>query len=170
MNTRERLRLVAAVVVPAIAADQVTKAWAVAELDDRSISVLPTVDFALTYNSGFSFGTGEGLGPLVGIVVTAIVGFIAWRMWLETDRRRLILLAAVFGGAVGNLIDRLFRTDGGWPLTGEVVDFIDVSWYAVFNVADAVLVVAVIVFIVTEWFAQRQQPTPESSGDPDAAR
>ena len=47
--------------------------------------------------------------------------------------------AVILGGALGNLIDRVARADDG-PLSGQVIDFIDVSWYAVFNVADIFVV------------------------------
>jgi len=149
-----------AVILPVLIADQLTKAWAVATLDDRTIDVVPTVALRLTYNSGFSFGAGSGLGPVVGVAVAVIIVFIGFRLASEHHPRRIVLMAAILGGAVGNLLDRVFRTDGGWPLTGEVVDFVDVSWYAVFNVADAVLVCAVIVFIVTEIIDQRRH-TPD---------
>ncbi len=45
------------------------------------------------------------------------------------------LLAAAAGGAIGNLWDRTTRAETG-PLSGEVVDFIAVDWFAIFNVAD----------------------------------
>jgi len=140
--------------------DQLTKQLAIAELSDRSIEVAPTLRLHLVYNSGFSFGTGAGFGPLVGIAVSILTIALAVQLMRETDRRRLVLFAAIFGGALGNLIDRLFRTDS-WPLTGSVVDFIDVTWYAVFNLADSVLVVAVIVFIVTEFAQGRRESKRE---------
>ena len=154
-----RWRIAFAVMIPVVILDQVTKAWAVTSLDDRSIDLAPSLSLRLTYNSGFSFGTGSTLGPVLGVAVTVIIVFIVMRLAREHHPRRVFLMAAILGGAVGNLIDRLFRTDGGWPLTGEVVDFVDVSWYAVFNVADAVLVCAVIVFIVTEILDQPGQTT-----------
>lgn len=162
-----RWRTILAIVIPSVIVDQLTKEWAVRELSDRSISVLPTIDFSLTYNSGFSFGTGESFGPVVGVAVLLIVGFLVFRLAKEDHPRRVLLFSFILGGALGNLIDRLFRTDGGWPLTGEVVDFIDVSWYAVFNVADAILVVAVVAFLVTEVLDNRRIRATE--GEPDRA-
>lgn len=43
------------------------------------------------------------------------------------------------GGAIGNILDRLFR-DGGW-MNGAVVDFIDLQWFPVFNVADSAVTI-----------------------------
>ncbi len=45
-----------------------------------------------------------------------------------------ISIGLVLGGAIGNILDRLFR-DEGW-LRGSVVDFIDLQWFPIFNVAD----------------------------------
>jgi signal peptidase II len=44
-------------------------------------------------------------------------------------------IGLLIGGAAGNLIDRLFRGDDG-VLRGSVVDFIDLQWFPIFNVAD----------------------------------
>jgi signal peptidase II len=55
------------IVMAAVALDQVTKWWAESALDNgRVINVLPTLEFDLSYNSGFSFGTGSGFGPWIG--------------------------------------------------------------------------------------------------------
>jgi len=145
-----------------ILVDQLTKRWAISELTDRSIDILPTLRLRLIFNSGLSFGAGADYGPVVGVAVSVLTIALAIQLTRETDRRRLFLFAAIFGGAVGNLIDRVFRTDG-WPLTGSVVDFIDVTWYAVFNLADSVLVTAVIVFIVTEFVVGRRESKSEQS-------
>ena len=55
----------------------------------------------------------------------------------------------MLGGAVGNLIDRIFR-DGGGFLGGAVIDFVDLQWWPVFNVADAAVSIGglLIVFVV----------------------
>ena len=48
----------------AVGLDQITKWWAESALDNgRVINVLPTLEFDLSYNTGFSFGTGSGFGP-----------------------------------------------------------------------------------------------------------
>jgi len=158
VNAGTRWRIITAVAGLTVVFDQLTKQLAIAELSDRSIEILPTLRLHLVYNSGFSFGTGAGFGPLVGAAVSILTIALAVQLMRETNRRRLLLFAAIFGGALGNLIDRLFRTDG-WPLTGAVVDYIDVTWYAVFNLADSVLVVAVFLFIVTEFVIGRREST-----------
>jgi signal peptidase II len=49
-------------------------------------------------------------------------------------------LGLVLGGATGNLIDRAFRDGSGGFLGGHVVDFVDLQWWPVWNIADAAIV------------------------------
>lgn len=150
-------RIITAIVGTTLIVDQLTKWLALRTLSDGPIDIVPTVRFRLAHNSGFSFGTASGFGTVVGAAVAVITVLLIIRLVRETRRRHVVLLSAILGGALGNLVDRLFRTDG-WPLTGEVVDFIDITWYAVFNIADAVLVVAVIAYMTTEYLDQRRLP------------
>ena len=146
--------------------DQLSKEWAIDRLSrGRIIEVLPTLEFDLTYNSGFSFGAGAGYGPLVGTLVIVLCGFIGWRIWVETLPARAAILAAILGGALGNLIDRVVRADDGF-LSGKVVDFIDVTWYAVFNVADMFVVCGCIVLVLYELRHRADAAEPSSGEDP----
>ncbi len=130
--------------------DQLSKAWAESALKSgRVISVLPTLEFDLTYNSGFSFGTGSERGQLVGYLVAVIVAVLVRQIIRETDTTRAVLMAVILGGAVGNLIDRIFRADDGF-MSGRVIDFVDVTWYAVFNLADTFVVVGAIALVISQ--------------------
>jgi len=53
------------------------------------------------------------------------------------------------GGAIGNLIDRLFRGDA-W-LRGAVVDFIDLQWFPIFNIADSAISLGAMLMIVASF-------------------
>ena len=64
-----------------------------------------------------------------------------------------LALGSVLGGACGNLIDRALRTPG-WG-RGAVVDFIDLQFWPVFNVADMAIVIGVLLLSVTMWIGQR---------------
>ena len=76
---------VTVVIAVVVVLDQLSKEWAIDRLSrGRVIEILPTLELDLTYNSGFSFGTGAGHGPLVGTLVIALCGFICWRLWHET--------------------------------------------------------------------------------------
>jgi signal peptidase II len=63
----------------------------------------------------------------------------------------------VLGGAFGNLADRVFR-DGSGFLGGAVVDFIDLQWWPVFNVADAAVCVGAVLLVLTA----AREPDPSS--------
>ncbi|MEM8707131.1 MAG: signal peptidase II [Actinomycetota bacterium] len=167
MERRSLVQMSTVIVVFAVALDQLTKWWAESRLDGgRVIEVVPTLEFDLAYNSGFSFGTGSGLGPWIGVIVIGMCGFLGWLIATSETRLRAAIAAAILGGAIGNLIDRVFRAEDGF-LSGEVVDFIDVTWYAVFNVADMFVVCGAIAFGVTEYLLSRQEQTDDGA-DADA--
>ncbi|MGH1489249.1 MAG: signal peptidase II [Acidimicrobiales bacterium] len=151
MRDEQRLWIRAAVVVVVgMLADQVTKWLAIRGLQDRGgINLLPTLELNLHYNSGFSFGTGQGAGQLIGVVVIAMSIYLINLIRKERGSRRSLILAIILSGALGNLSDRIWRADSG-PLSGKVVDFIDVTWFAIFNVADIFVVGGVIVFALFE--------------------
>ena len=142
-RTLLRLALVAGAVV---AIDQWTKHWATHSLAYRPpVEVLGTlVRLTYTRNSGVAFGIGAGTGfPYYVFSIVAAVAIL----WLllrgrVVDAPRQWALSLVFGGALGNLIDRV--------TTGEVVDFILLSWkqwsFPVFNVADSAVSVGVVLF------------------------
>lgn len=124
----------------ALALDRLSKAWALASLSDGTvIPLVPTVRLELFFNPGVAFGIGADVGaPLVVglmILIAALFGWITVRLIRGTDLTGTIFLAIAAGGALGNLWDRISRAQNG-PLTGHVVDFIAVDWFAIFNVAD----------------------------------
>ena len=75
---RRRSRLVAAAAAVTLIADVTTKIWAVAALDDRTIDVVWKLRLQLVSNTGFAFSTGEGLGPLLGVLAAGIA-LLLWR-------------------------------------------------------------------------------------------
>lgn len=153
-----------AVVVVTVALDQVTKAWAESALGDGdTIELVPTLEFDLAYNSGFSFSTGAGFGPSIGIVVLGLIGFLVWQIAVSESMGRVWILATIMGGAIGNLADRLLRAEDGF-LSGEVIDFIDVSWYAVFNVADMFVVCGAFTFAGFELVMHRRAEQDADTG------
>ena len=166
---RPRLVTPIIIVVGAVLLDQSTKWWAVDALGDGDvIEVLPTLEFDLTYNRGFSFGTGAGFGHWIGLLVIALCLFLVHQIRVSSSLMRANIAAVVLGGALGNLVDRIFRADDG-ALSGEVIDFIDVTWYAVFNVADIFVVCGCIVFAWHEVkSARRELPAEADDSTPSA--
>ena len=139
-----------------VAADQLTKAWAVAALEDGPVPILGPVRLALTRNKAGAFGLGGAFVPLLAVGATVLVVVLVVRG--DLVRRPLLAVAAglVLGGAFGNLVDRVFRAPG--LLRGAVVDFVDLRWWPVFNVADAAVVCGAVLLIVAG--ARRRAPTP----------
>ncbi len=108
--------------------------------------------FRITYgtNTGGVFGLFANQAFL--ITLTAIVGVTAILVYSRYPQANRVLvriaLGLLLGGAVGNLIDRI--------RFGEVVDFIDVGAWPVFNVADSAVVVGVILIIYYFLFGQKR--------------
>jgi signal peptidase II len=129
------IRIAAAVAVLVVAIDQATKHWALSALDDGDIDLFWTLRLNLTFNSGASFSVGSGRGGLIALLglVALVIGFRSVLRW--PGRLAPVGLGFIAGGALGNLVDRAFRNGDG-VLGGRVVDFIDVQWWPVFNVAD----------------------------------
>jgi signal peptidase II len=138
-----------AVAALVLAADQLTKAWAVDALDNgHDIDVVWTLRFHLTFNGGMAFSQGRGLGPVIGVVAVVVVAVLLVSLRRTGSVVASVAVGLVVGGAAGNIFDRLFRSGDGF-LTGEVVDFIDLQWWPVFNVADAAVVIGGILLLVS---------------------
>ena len=131
----QRWRLVAAATVAVLVLDQLTKTWALRVLDDRIIDVVGSLRLRLVFNTGSAFSIGAGLGPVLALVGVAIVVVLLRASRDLVGTPALVALGLVVGGAVGNLADRAFRGGDGL-LHGAVVDFVDLQWWPVFNVAD----------------------------------
>jgi len=143
--------------VAALALDMGTKAWAMASLDDHDVALIGSLRLNLVRNSGSAFRTGEGLGPLLGLVaIVVVVGLFRYRSRIP-GRWGAIGIGLLAGGAAGNLVDRLFR-DAGW-LRGSVVDFIDLQWWPVFNLADTWIVIGALILVVV--MARHPEPTAD---------
>jgi signal peptidase II len=147
--------LVAAGVV--VALDQITKSLALTALQDGPIDLIGgAVTLNLTFNPGGAFGLMQGLpGFFLVATLVVIVLILVWAHKLD-DQRWSIPLGMVLGGGIGNVIDRIVRdTDG------RVVDFIDLHWWPVFNLADASIVLGVAVILLLS-----SRPTPRSEASP----
>jgi len=119
-SRRERW-VMAGVVVTVIVADQVTKSLVAAgRIADGSSFGWVTVN--VVRNHGASGGIASGYPILVTLAALAITGLAATLALRAGGRTAAICLAAVLGGALGNLSDRIFRSPGFGR--GGVVDWI----------------------------------------------
>jgi signal peptidase II len=152
-----RLR-VAAVAVAVIIVDQATKHWALNRLsDDRTIDLVGSLRFNLAFNEGMAFSQGQGLGRLISLVAIVVVVVLLWRPSAQLIPS--VATGAIVGGAVGNVIDRAFRGDKGF-LLGGVVDFIDLQWWPIFNIADMGVVVGALTLVLVSF---RSTPAGDSA-------
>lgn len=138
-----------------IVLDQLTKHWAVNQLVDGNIDVFWTLRFNLSYNTGMAFSRGQNLGPVIGIVAMVVVVVLLLSLKRQPGRLTDIAVGMIIGGAVGNVIDRLFRQDA-W-LQGGVVDFIDFQWFPIFNVADIGVTVGGALLVFASWRTAHDQ-------------
>jgi signal peptidase II len=147
-----------------VALDVVTKA-----LIQRTFHLYEQVDLLgsylrLTYihNSGAAFGIQLGPYSREIFLVLSLVALVALMAmyWVTPagDRLRLISIALICGGAIGNLLDRIRSAQG-------VVDFLDVGIgsmrWPVFNVADMAVTTGAVLLALSLWREERG----ESGGD-----
>jgi signal peptidase II len=144
--------------------DQLTKHLVVTNLAGRPPVDLigEVVQLRYTTNSGGAFSLLTGAPLFFGITAIVIVGGIIYASRRAQPLSLLVVLGLVLGGALGNLIDRLLRGEG--LLRGEVVDFVKVGWWPVFNVADSCVVVGGILLAIFLGRAESEQrPAPADS-------
>lgn len=134
------VRMLAAVVV-VVGLDQLSKQIAISAVErGDSVNVFLGLDIANTRNSGVAFGALQGSGTMVALLIGAALLVLIAYFGVNAAQPWLWLPAGLLlGGALGNLIDRVHE--------GSVIDFIDpVAWPA-FNLADACIVVGVLVLL-----------------------
>ena len=149
-EARRKMVLYACTVGGVIVLDQLTKAMVLRTLRPYTPVEVMGDFFRLTfiYNTGAAFGLHLGdASRWVFMALAAVAVVVLWFMFRGTpwrDRTRLIAIASVTGGAIGNVIDRL--------LYGQVVDFLlfhQGNWYfPAFNVADSAITIGVMIIIL----------------------
>jgi signal peptidase II len=141
-----RVRLFALTAVLALLADLISKVLVVANIGPyRSIRLLGGALYLVqARNSGAAFSLGTGATVLLTVIALAVVGVIVRAARRLRSVGWAVALGLVLGGALGNLVDRLFRAPA--PGRGHVVDWIslfadDGHIWPIFNVADSCIVV-----------------------------
>ncbi|MFH0870782.1 MAG: signal peptidase II [archaeon] len=126
-STRNFIILAALVII-----DQLLKFWV--------SSARPSIDagiFSLRYvtNTGASFGMLRDNNTALIFVSLMVLGIIMMNV-KHIQRKHELPMILIISGLVGNLIDRIFR--------GFVVDFLDLHWWPVFNLADSCIVIGAV--------------------------
>ncbi|MBW0118968.1 signal peptidase II [Pseudonocardia sp. KRD-169] len=143
--TAPRVRLLALIAVLILAADIATKVIGVALLEGREpVELLGgLINLQLVRNPGAAFSLATGYTwvlSLIALVVVVVIIRVARKL---RSTGWAIALGLILGGALGNLVDRIFRAPG--PLQGHVVDLVspfapDGRVFPVFNLADSSIV------------------------------
>jgi signal peptidase II len=173
-STPRRLRLLLTVAAVVLTLDIVTKVLAVRLLPPgQPVSIIgDTVTWTLVRNSGAAFSMATGYTWLLTLIATGVVVGIFWMGRRLVSPWWAVGLGMILGGAMGNLVDRFFRSPG--PLRGHVVDFLSVGWWPVFNVADpsvvggAILLVALSIFGFDFDTVGRRRPDGDTGGRREA--
>ena len=119
---------------------------------------IPIIDnfFNLTYvqNRGVAFGLFQGKIDIVSILALVAIGLILFyfcKNFKKISFLERIAYTMIFAGAIGNMIDRLFR--------GFVIDMLDFRgiWSFIFNFADVWINIGVVLIIVEHVFFNRKK-------------
>jgi signal peptidase II len=133
--------LAGALAAAVLVADQISKAVIEARLvPGEQVDVLGPLGLTLSHNRGVAFGLAGGAGaPLIIITVVAL-GVVAYLFARNPTRPGMWVASGLLaGGAIGNLIDRV--------RVGEVTDFVDLSPWPAFNVADVAITLGVVLLV-----------------------
>src|SRR3954451_15813148 len=136
-----------------VALDQATKQLVVESLRrGESVNVFLGLDITNTRNTGVAFGALRGGGLVVGLLIGISLAILVTYFALHADRPLLWLpVGMLLGGALGNLSDRARE--------GAVIDFIDPVLWPAFNLADAAIVLGVLVLL---WVLEGPRSRPAS--------
>ena len=142
------------IIVAVVLADQATKNWALNSLSDgRTIDLVWTLRFNLVFNSGMAFSQGQGWGRLIGLLAIGVAVWLWFGLRKATSQLSVVGTSMLIGGALGNVVDRMFRGEK-W-LAGSVIDFIDLQWFPVFNIADSAVTLGAAMLITSSVVASR---------------
>jgi signal peptidase II len=147
-----------------LAADQLSKYLVVRDLAGRPPIRLigSVVELRYATNSGGAFSLLTGAPLFFALMAVVVIGGIVYAGRRARGLPIQLALGLLLGGAVGNLLDRLLRDDG--LLRGEVVDFIKIGWWPVFNLADSCIVVGGLLLAL---LLSRAEKPPAREGGPE---
>jgi len=115
-------------------------------------SLVETIKFSTFFSLAFVKNTGAGFGILKGqqimlatVSVLILAGIIYYLKEIFKEKKLSVLLGLIFAGGLGNLIDRLFL--------GYVTDFLSLSFWPAFNIADSAITlgaIGIIIYLIKE--------------------
>lgn len=144
-----------------IGLDQLTKWMVITHISaNETITVFPGLfDFVNVQNTGAAFSILSGNTLILSVISVVFCVAVIVYMAKKKPKNKLLLtaLGLVFGGAVGNVIDRIFR--------GYVVDFIETVFieFPVFNVADIAITCGAVLLVIYLIFLEGKEETLQVS-------
>ncbi|MDD2807371.1 MAG: signal peptidase II [Patescibacteria group bacterium] len=104
--------------------------------------IIPFLDFKLVPNYGVAFGILFNQTAILFFVIVILIVLIFWLVDFikQLNWFSVFSLSLIIAGAISNLLDRLHY--------GFVVDYIDVTWFTVFNLADAMITFGVFLLLL----------------------
>jgi signal peptidase II len=137
-----------------LVADQIAKAAIEARLvPGEQVDVLGPLGLTLSHNRGVAFGLAGGAGAPLIVLTVAALGVVAYLFARNPTRPGMWVAAGLLaGGAVGNLVDRV--------RAGEVTDYVDLSPWPAFNLADVAISLGVLVLVFL--YLREAEREPES--------
>ena len=155
VGTRVKIWAFPCVALLAVIMDQVSK-LAIRMSMTQGQSIPEEGFFRITYcaNAGGVFGLEAPQAFLItlSVIVIALIIFVYYRYPMTRKAIMKMSLGLMLGGAIGNLIDRLIIGE-----FGEVVDFIDVGAWPVFNLADTAIVIGTLLIVFYLIFIDRKE-------------
>ena len=151
-----------AIVLVIVVLDQITKIWANTSLvmyEQIPITGFFNITKAYNYGAAFSFLDNAGgwqrwLFTAISLILSIILSVWLYRM-LRSEKWLSLAIAMILGGAIGNLIDRVWY--------GYVIDFIQVYWktsyFPSFNIADAAITCGAIIMLGLTLFEKNAAST-----------
>lgn len=125
--------------------DQLTKLWILDNVKvGEAIDLISWFSIVHVKNTGISFGMLQGYPNAMIWITIAVIAFLFYnyRDLKETIEGKYAM-GLILGGAVGNLIDRIWL--------GAVTDFVSIGWWPAFNVADTAICVGALLLAYILW-------------------
>ena len=133
-----------------IGVDQLVKLLVVRNFElFESLELWNFIHLTYIHNTGAAFGMMEGARVLFLIFNIVLVAAVLWAWKKPWMGRYKFAVSLIVAGALGNCIDRIFR--------GYVVDFIDFTYWPVFNVADIAVVCGTILLSIMILTAKEEE-------------
>ena len=132
-----------------LAIDQVSKHWA-RNAFVEPLTLLPFLQLRYVTNTGAAFSIFARWPELLTWLIVIILGLLLFSMdWLIKESGCGVCIGLILGGAVGNLYDRFSL--------GKVTDFIDLSFWPTFNLADSALTIGVVIMVWRLYLKDRHE-------------